>query len=868
MRNAVSKFLIIIGTAALASACAVSPHQISDKERAERAVSDLETMFKGQDPVKEPISLSEAIARAVKYNLDHRVKLMEKAVVRAESELARMDLLPAITADAGYTTRSNVAASSSESILTGRQSLEPSTSQERTRSLANLNVVWNVLDFGVSYVTAQQRADRILIAEEERRKAVENIVQDVRVAYWNAVAADQLTKETDELLERTHKALKESQTMQAQGVQTPLTSMQYQEGLLATLRNLLQLRQRLNTAKTELASLMNVRPGTDFQLQPDDIDRQVPEIKTVVPELEEYGLLHRPELIEEDYRLQVDSAEIRKAMLRMLPGIEINAGVHYDSNDFLVNNDWADAGLRISWNLFNLFRAPKEKKRAQAQVDLDNTRRLATGMAVLTQINVAKQQYKNSREDYRLAQNLLEVKTDIAEQERSRYKAQVSDELTLIRTRLDRLVALMQRDLAFAELQNAAGRVHNSVGLDPLPPTVKADDLETLTLAVRTQQESLSGMLAKSQLDPNLYDEVERKIAMERAQKRREDALNDKEAAEAALAEAARSRAEQEEAANKAKEQAAAAQQTAIEAAVKQEDAKRAAQAKAAQQLQELADKQKEAAERQKEADAARKAAEEAASAAAAAEAAAKAQQEAANKAAAERQAELEQIAKHVQAQIDQAVEAAVSAGQARVKVENATEEQHNAEKRVQDIVIPEVPESGAAGSSGGEDTSYVPELLPEVRTMHEDPIPVEERVDSAVAQVASARHARVALATRPAATTAAVVALTRHLEAAEVALRAPETSAWRITEGVATSHQAEPVAIAYPAHGFSQNGLYAAVGIEAPRPAVTSGREAPGASEELAAVPEPLTNPMARMGRMIREPERVRPTDVADVIR
>lgn len=688
MKKTATRLLVIAVTAGLVSACAVTPEPLTDRERAERAVSDLQAMFEDQEPVEEGISLSEAIARAIKYNLDHRVKLMEKAVVKAEAELATMDLLPAITADAGYTTRSNVAASSSESVITGQESLEPSTSQEKTRALANLNVVWNVLDFGVSYVTAQQRADRILIAEEKRRKAVQNIVQDVRVAYWNALSADRLTKETDELLARTQEALDESKAMEEEGIQAPLTSMRYQEGLLATLRTLWDLRQRLNTAKAELASLMNIRPGTDFQLKPERIDRELPEINTVVTELEEYGLLHRPELIEEDYRLQIDSAEIRKAMLRMLPGIEVNAGAHYDSNDFLVNNEWADAGLRISWNLFNLFRGPKDKERAEAQVELDNTRRLATGMAVLTQINVAQQRYENALQDYRLSENLLQVKNEIAAQEAGRFESQVSNKLSLIRTRLDRLVAQMQRDLALAELQNAAGRVHNSIGLDPLPTEIKDDSLESLSLAVATHQQSLKGMLSEPQLDPNMYDEIAREIALARAEKRRQEAIMDKEAAKEALAEAARRKAEREARAAAAADAALVAQQEAIAAAVKQADAERLAEEEAARQRQLVAEKQQ--------------AAEEARRAAEAAAAAAQAAQQQAQQAAQARQARLQEISQEVEVQVNQAVEAALSASEAQREVWEANQAVDEAEQRMKQIIIPEVsPEAGNVPEGG-----------------------------------------------------------------------------------------------------------------------------------------------------------------------
>ena len=46
---------------------------------------------------------------------------------------------------------------------------------------------WNLLDFGVSYYRARQQADQVLIAEERKRKVVQNILADTRNAYWRAL---------------------------------------------------------------------------------------------------------------------------------------------------------------------------------------------------------------------------------------------------------------------------------------------------------------------------------------------------------------------------------------------------------------------------------------------------------------------------------------------------------------------------------------------------------------------------------------------------------------------------------------------------------------------------------------------------------
>ena len=71
--------------------------------------------------------------------------------------------------DAAYLTRNNVEGSSSRSVFTGQQTLEPSTSTDRDRLVADLTLSWNLLDFGVSYFNARQQADRILVVSAPGR---------------------------------------------------------------------------------------------------------------------------------------------------------------------------------------------------------------------------------------------------------------------------------------------------------------------------------------------------------------------------------------------------------------------------------------------------------------------------------------------------------------------------------------------------------------------------------------------------------------------------------------------------------------------------------------------------------------------------
>jgi len=185
----------IVSISMLFSGCSISPQPLTEEEVKERVDADIAAIEAGAATVDgTPISLYEAIARALKYNLDHRLKVMEQALSSQQLDLARYDLLPQLTAKAGYNSRSEYDGSSSMSLLDGSESLVPSTSTEKDIRTADITFMWNVLDFGVSYYRARQQADRVLILEERRRKVIQNIVQDVRYAYWRAVSAERLIK--------------------------------------------------------------------------------------------------------------------------------------------------------------------------------------------------------------------------------------------------------------------------------------------------------------------------------------------------------------------------------------------------------------------------------------------------------------------------------------------------------------------------------------------------------------------------------------------------------------------------------------------------------------------------------------------------
>lgn len=123
--------------AVLATGCAsVDPDVLSKAAMEETNALDTSAIRKDVDPITAPLTLDEAIARALKYNLDRRTKLMEEAMALGQLDVTKFDMLPKLLAQAGYMWRDTDRISySADSSTMQRSNSTPFVSQERIHTL-------------------------------------------------------------------------------------------------------------------------------------------------------------------------------------------------------------------------------------------------------------------------------------------------------------------------------------------------------------------------------------------------------------------------------------------------------------------------------------------------------------------------------------------------------------------------------------------------------------------------------------------------------------------------------------------------------------------------------------------------------------
>ncbi len=447
------------------TACTISPKPLTTGSISSFATDKLARVTAGQEPVSNAITLYEAMARALKYNLDFHVELYNEALANRQLASARLDTLPNLVASAGYIGRNNNSGNTGTTTFPDKEKFEE-----------DLTLSWNILDFGLSKIRAEQAADEVLVARETRRKIINRIIEDVRTAYWRAVSADRLVVGLRKLEGRTQRALKNSVALQRDGETSPLTALTYQRELVEIQQRIQRLEKDLSLAKMQLAALMNVRPGEHFSLAQPPRRADSTQLNMTGEEMVFAALENRPELRDIQYKLRINAKESKRVLLELLPGINLFAGSNISSDSYLLHGNWVGWGAKATFNLLNIFKYPSQKRTIEAKSEVLDARALAVTMAIMTQVHVSRVRYSHAKKLYRTSAKHLHVQRGIVKQIRASNREGQASEQTLIREEMNTLASQVSADIAYADLQNSYANIFASMGIDPYVNELRAND--------------------------------------------------------------------------------------------------------------------------------------------------------------------------------------------------------------------------------------------------------------------------------------------------------------------------------------------------------------------------------------------------------
>jgi outer membrane protein TolC len=293
-------------------------------------------------------------------------------------------------------------------------------------------------------------------------------MQDVRTAYWRAASAQLLKADVQKTIDLAEEALTDSRKASGERVRNPLEPLRYQRQLLENLRLLENINQELSSAQVDLAALINAPVGQGIQIATTDLKNIDDEVtKVAVDRLEEVALLNNPDLREQHYNSRIAQEETRRTILRMFPNLSFNYGAKYNTDSYLMSNNWNEAGVQLSFNLMNLLTADTQMKLSEAGVALADQRRVATQAAVLTQVHLSRLQVINARSQFDRADAIYDTDSKIAQVMRTRQSVQAQSKLDVVSTETASILSLLRRYQALAQVQVAENRMLATLGLEP-----------------------------------------------------------------------------------------------------------------------------------------------------------------------------------------------------------------------------------------------------------------------------------------------------------------------------------------------------------------------------------------------------------------
>lgn len=468
-------------------ACAVAPQSISPTEQKSIAALDRLAAQANVDAIKGSLTLEEAIARALKFNLDRRTRLIEEAIAFNQLDVSQYDMLPKLAASAGYRERSEYATTRAIDSVSGAPSLaNPFISSDKSHSAYELGLTWNILDFGLSYYGAKQNADRVLIAGERRRKAMHLLIQDVRTAFWRTASAQKLRADVTQTIRIAEEALQDSRKAEAERLRSPIESLRYQRQLLENLRLLETIDQELSTARVELANLINAPLTIELNVTEPAALANRRMLDLPVEQMEEVAIAQNADLREQYYNTRIANEETKKTLLRLFPNLSLNYTLKYDNDRFLVHNQWNEAGTQLSYSLLNILSAPAQQRLAKAGVALADQRRVATQMAVLSQVHLARLQYASAYQQFLRADAIWIVDDKISQQIASREQVQTQSKLDRVSNNTSAILSLLRRYQALAQVHAAASKLQATLGMEPKVGSIQGYSLPQLTGEIRS----------------------------------------------------------------------------------------------------------------------------------------------------------------------------------------------------------------------------------------------------------------------------------------------------------------------------------------------------------------------------------------------
>ena len=424
------------------------------------------TMVAGKPPLPRPLTLQAAIAYAQENNLDGAVARQERIVQEEMRTQAKWNLLPSLILESENSWKDRDVATSSRSLSSGKQSLEPSISSDRTVQRQSAIMSWDLLNLAVNLNRLRQADSRVNTSAEHLRRVKQDLALDVTRVYMQAAVAEASAKSAHDIIEKLQNRTKLVRRQVQDRTVAEVAGLEAEAHFINLIMRFKQHERRAETHRAELARLLGISRVEDIELSSlavdNHIDKNTPKIDTLWRDAQRL----RPELVALEFDKDISLRDVTNAMSRLLPSPTVFARFDHDNNSYLSESEWLTVGLKLSWDLLGVPRNLAESNVARARVLAVDKRKEAMLTAVFAQLRLASIEQAESLDDIELLRDLNDSRARLLTTVEGQVKQGKSHEGDLLDAEQKYLIANSEFLNAYGRLVTARARVNNSVGRD------------------------------------------------------------------------------------------------------------------------------------------------------------------------------------------------------------------------------------------------------------------------------------------------------------------------------------------------------------------------------------------------------------------
>jgi outer membrane protein TolC len=296
-------------------------------------------------------------------------------------------------------------------------------------------------------------------------------------AFMAVASAQSLLKDTKPQLNKNELALKDISKMREQQHLNEFDLLDYKSEFLDTKKSFDEYERSYSNMCLRLTTLMGLDPSKNITLdtslykQKEFNEFHFPFEIPDREDIEKTALKNRAEIYESEINQYISEIESDREFLKLFPGMSLIGSYNSSSNEFLVNDDWFSASLRITTDLFRLPSKFKKYENSKLNITIQKYKKLMTSFSVTSQVRIAYE-------------NVLEVKKRLNHQEK-KYKLSLDlhkltlsavnsgklNKLSTIKTEIDSILSNTHRVATLSNYFVAYYRLLNTAGVPYLSPS-------------------------------------------------------------------------------------------------------------------------------------------------------------------------------------------------------------------------------------------------------------------------------------------------------------------------------------------------------------------------------------------------------------